>query len=612
MARRLFVRTGNNGANAAWLIPDLGITVPTGAGWTLLSASSPSSPDGESGMFTAREIRDSVDLFDAIRNSDLEWSKDGSVEELAADYVADYSLTQDFSDDTLEVASLTMTSGQITLPQAANVAASFPSANEGDIAWDTDNNMPYFYDGSSWQPMYSLLAGTLDHGTLSGLMDDDHTQYALLAGDLGRNTFTGGADFSSASGLIVPQGTSTAGQTEQEGNLFWDTDDDALYMYNGTMWVTIATASGNNNDHGGLTGLLDDDHTQYLLLNGNGVRNGVTGVVNVSSGRFVMPQVADVPSTLTSAVEGELAWDSDDDTLWAYDGTQWFAIAPASGIIDDHGYLQGLLDDDHPQYGLLAGSLTRNDFTGGVDFSSTSGMILPNTTTTSGMATQEGNLIWDTDDNMLWVYDGTQWVSIPSLINGALDHGTLAGLGDDDHPQYTAWAQTETVTGLWTFNTDDSNPNFVLDPRASAPTTGNADGAVAYSGGVLYVYDGTRAKWLSVDRKEVVFGRKGNSKDIYLRTLDGIATSETGVRISRNATVTALTAQADSAGTWTLEVRRNDVVTTLTSLTVTAAQGNQDITINIDLNQGDELQVYMTSASGVVSPVGTVEIAYRL
>lgn len=32
-----------------------------------------------------------------------------------------------------------------------------------------------------------------------------------------------------------------------------------------------------------------------------------------------------------------------------------------------------------------------------------------------------------------------------------LDHGSLSGLGDDDHPQYTQWAQHESVTMLWEF-----------------------------------------------------------------------------------------------------------------------------------------------------------------
>ena len=46
MAGLLYVRTGSAGTNPAVDIPDLGFTVPTGAGWTLLSESSPADADG--------------------------------------------------------------------------------------------------------------------------------------------------------------------------------------------------------------------------------------------------------------------------------------------------------------------------------------------------------------------------------------------------------------------------------------------------------------------------------------------------------------------------------------------------------------------------------------
>jgi hypothetical protein len=44
------------------------------------------------------------------------------------------------------------------------------------------------------------------------------------------------------------------------------------------------------------------------------------------------------------------------------------------------------------------------------------------------------------------------------LAAGTLDHGDLAGLGDDDHPQYAQVAAAETVTGLFTFDRDPDPP----------------------------------------------------------------------------------------------------------------------------------------------------------
>jgi hypothetical protein len=77
----------------------LGITIPSGATWTPLLISSPSTPTGGSGLFTARQLRDSQDLYDAIQNGDLEWSKDGISVELNTSYVADVAYMSDLSDD---------------------------------------------------------------------------------------------------------------------------------------------------------------------------------------------------------------------------------------------------------------------------------------------------------------------------------------------------------------------------------------------------------------------------------------------------------------------------------------------------------------------------------
>lgn len=60
------------------------------------------------------------------------------------------------------------------------VLASAPgSPVEGQIYYDNTggDKKPYFYDGSSWVTMASV--GTSDHGGLTGLGDDDHTQYLI-------------------------------------------------------------------------------------------------------------------------------------------------------------------------------------------------------------------------------------------------------------------------------------------------------------------------------------------------------------------------------------------------------------------------------------------------
>jgi len=425
----IFIRTGNAGTDPDVELADLGITIATSATWTELLAGDDGDPDAGNGQFTARELRDSVDLHTAITGGSVEWSKDGSAIEVASSFIADVTLTEDLADDYID-----LTIGRFTLPNSATLPTN------GD-----------------------------------------------------------------------------------EGELYWDNDDDELYVWDGTQWTLIAAASGIVTDHGGLSGLGDDDHTQYILGSGDKTRNAMTGAIDLSGGTdFVLPQANDVPTSFPSATEGSIAWDIDDDVLYAHDGTQWFALAPASGIITDHGGLSGLGDDDHAQYALLAGNKARNAITGEFDF-------------TSG--------------------------------------------------------------------------NLILPVSASAPASPD-DGEIVFSGGVLYVYDNSRSKWLSVERTTYKGGRnRRRVSDIYLRLEDGIASSKTGYRMLNDGTIVGVFAQTSASDTWTFEVRRSG--TSIASIAISAADGGQATNVNVDVTQGDEIQLYC-NGSNVHHPIAGFEVAWRL
>jgi hypothetical protein len=59
-----------------------------------------------------------------------------------------------------------------------------------DINVGVSTGMTIFYDGSKWVP--SIPDTEIDHGTLTGLADDDHAQYALLAGRSSGQSLNGG------------------------------------------------------------------------------------------------------------------------------------------------------------------------------------------------------------------------------------------------------------------------------------------------------------------------------------------------------------------------------------------------------------------------------------
>ena len=55
-----------------------------------------------------------------------------------------------------------------------------------------------------------------------------------------------------------------------EGMAVWEEDDNRLWVYADTTWVQF----GSTLDHGALEGLADDDHTQYLLVDGTRAMTG--------------------------------------------------------------------------------------------------------------------------------------------------------------------------------------------------------------------------------------------------------------------------------------------------------------------------------------------------
>lgn len=361
---------------------------------------------------------------------------------------------------------------------------------------------------------------TLDHGELNGLDDDDHTQYILVDGSRGFTGTVSGIDPTESYHLTTKQ--------------YIDTE--------------LATISGGIvQDHGGLTGLGDDDHTQYILVDGSrAFTSTVGGVTPTADEHLTTKQYVDglvqgvdwqdsvlsiydptsgVPTAsgvgdryIASATangwtdnniyewdgtqwvetvsnEGFASWVEDEDIQYVYNGTDWVklgstvthnntaglqggtaseyyhltadqynSLTSVGGVEDasdmhihddryytetemdatisglesdislysDHGELSGLGDDDHTQYILVDGSRAFTSAVGGV------------TPTADEHLTTK--LYVDT-------ISGSLQSEIDALEAAAItDHGALTGLGDDDHTQYIlvdgSRGFTNTVSGV--------------------------------------------------------------------------------------------------------------------------------------------------------------------
>ena len=115
--------------------------------------------------------------------------------------------------------------------------------------------------------------------------------------------------------------------------------------------------------------------------------------------------------------------------------------------------------------------------------------------------------------------------------------------------------------------------------------------------GLLYAYDGTRIKWLSVDRNLIGWGRNSNNTtNEYLRQYNGAQSNNNGWRMIRKGTITAITIQTNGTSdvsNYKVEIEKNNNTTAILTLLVANTElGKHDTTINIDFDEGDFLQCY--------------------
>lgn len=96
----------------------------------------------------------------------------------------------------------------------AGTLANRPAAgwwNKGMLYLATDTSALYRSNGTSW-----VLVSGGDHGTLTGLSDDDHAQYALLAGRNGQTSLYGGV--SASDNFVIRSTASTNGELILQNN----------------------------------------------------------------------------------------------------------------------------------------------------------------------------------------------------------------------------------------------------------------------------------------------------------------------------------------------------------------------------------------------------------
>jgi len=192
------------------------------------------------------------------------------------------------------------------------------SSDNGMIRYNTSTNKFEGYQAGAW---VDLAAGTIDHGSLGGLGDDDHIQYPLLAGRSTGQTIIGGT----ASGDDLKlQSTSHATKGDVEVIDAFKIDKQAYYdeeVANTSSGgaVTINWTNGNKQK---LT--LSENITSITFTAPSGPCNLVLRIIQDSTVRTVTgwPAAAKWPS---NAIPVITAVASKVDVLTFYfDGTSYY------------------------------------------------------------------------------------------------------------------------------------------------------------------------------------------------------------------------------------------------------------------------------------------------
>ena len=154
----------------------------------------------------------------------------------------------------------------------------------------------------------------------------------------------------------------------------------------------------------------------------------------------------------------------------------------------------------------------------------------------------------------------------------------------------------------------DAFPSLEIVPRTTAPT-GTASGQMAIINGSLFIYDLTRAKWLSSETMTYSFGLTGNA-DGDLLQYASVALAGSGARILKNATIVGITVQtAGGNATKVFDVTASISGTTSYTL-VGGALVNSNVNVNVDA--GEYIRVSASTAGTFASdPTVTLHLKWR-
>ena len=158
-------------------------------------------------------------------------------------------------------------------------------------------------------------------------------------------------------------------------------------------------------------------------------------------------------------------------------------------------------------------------------------------------------------------------------------------------------------------STDTGIPTLELTPQ-SAPV-GDTTGQLAVIGDILYMYDATRGKWLSVESTALQFSKDGDDIDgEYLNFGGDVADRSSGAFMPNNGTITAISIMAeDGQSDKAFQIRINGTTDTTYNLS-SLSFSQTDIDIEFDSEDFINVRV-VSSGDEMENPTAIIWVKWR-
>jgi len=166
---------------------------------------------------------------------------------------------------------------------SVSINTNYPLSGGGNIA--STRTLSLLYDSNDFglngsNQLYIKDSG-INHDSLSGFVANEHINHSSISINAGTG-LSGGGDLTASRTISLNHlGLENLSDPNADRIMFWDDSAGSLKWLSIGSGLSITdttlTAEGGVTDHGELTGLGDDDHTQYLLANGSRAMSGNFG-----------------------------------------------------------------------------------------------------------------------------------------------------------------------------------------------------------------------------------------------------------------------------------------------------------------------------------------------